>query len=90
MILKSELATLADAIRSAREARAGLESLSDRQIEVLRLIAEGLTTSDIATRLGLSRKTVETHRTKLMARLDIHDVASLVRYAVRVGLVPSR
>ena len=61
--------------------------LSPRQREILELIALGHTTKEIAVRLELSVKTVETHRTELMRRLDIHDVAGLVRYAIRTGLV---
>jgi len=64
-------------------------ALTSRQREVLQLIAEGHSTKDIATRLALSVKTVETHRAQLMERLDIHDVAGLVRYAIRIGLVSS-
>jgi DNA-binding NarL/FixJ family response regulator len=64
-----------------------LELLTRRQREVLQLIAEGLSTKEIATRLDLSAKTVETHRAELMERLDIHGVAGLVRYAIRVGIV---
>jgi len=54
---------------------------------VLQLIAEGHSTKEIARRLDLSVKTVETHRTQLMKQLDIHEVAGLVRYAIREGLV---
>lgn len=61
--------------------------LTARQREVLTLIAEGLTTKAIARRLDISVKTVETHRTQLMERLDIHDIAGLVRYAIRAGLI---
>jgi DNA-binding NarL/FixJ family response regulator len=61
--------------------------LTLRQREILQLIAEGNTTKEIAAKLTLSVKTVETHRTQLMERLDIHDIAGLVRYAIRVGLV---
>jgi DNA-binding NarL/FixJ family response regulator len=64
-----------------------LESLTQRQREILQLIAEGRTTRQIAEVLHISVKTVETHRTVLMKRLDLHDVAGLVRYAIRVGLV---
>ena len=64
-----------------------LETLSPRQREVLRLIAEGRTTKQIAQVLEISVKTVETHRAQLMERLDIHDVAGLVRYAIIVGLM---
>lgn len=61
--------------------------LTQRQREVLQLIAEGRTTKQIAATLHLSPKTVETHRRQVMERLAVHDVAGLVRYAVRVGLV---
>lgn len=64
-----------------------LARLSGRQREILQLIAEGCTTKDIAQRLNLSVKTVETHRAQLMERLEIHDVPGLVRLAIRVGLV---
>ncbi|HVI71235.1 MAG TPA: response regulator transcription factor, partial [Pyrinomonadaceae bacterium] len=64
-----------------------LTTLSPRQREVLRLIAEGRTTKQIAQLLEISVKTVETHRAQLMERLDIHDVAGLVRYAIIVGLI---
>jgi DNA-binding NarL/FixJ family response regulator len=62
-------------------------SLSPRQREVLRLIAEGRTTKQIGHDLDISAKTVETHRAQLMERLGIHDVAGLVRYAIIVGLI---
>jgi DNA-binding NarL/FixJ family response regulator len=67
--------------------RSPLEQLTSRQREVLQLIAEGKNTKEIASLLGLSAKTVETHRLQLMKRLDIHDVPGLVRCAVRSGLV---
>jgi DNA-binding NarL/FixJ family response regulator len=62
------------------------ERLTSRQREVLGLIAAGLTSQTIAGRLGISVKTVETHRAQIMERLDIHDIAGLVRYAIHVGL----
>jgi DNA-binding NarL/FixJ family response regulator len=61
--------------------------LTPRQREILRLVAEGETTKGIARRLGISAKTVEAHRAQLMDRLGIRDVAGLVRYAIRTGLV---
>ena len=64
-----------------------VQDLTPRQREVLQLIAEGHSTKDIAQRLNLSVKTIETHRTELMHRLGIHDVAGLVRYAIRTGIV---
>lgn len=63
------------------------DQLSPRQREVLQLIAEGLSTKEIARQLDLSVKTVETHRTSLMKLLDVHEVTGLVRYALKIGLV---
>jgi DNA-binding NarL/FixJ family response regulator len=64
-----------------------LERLTPRQREVLQLVAEGHTTKDIAKRLEISTKTAEAYRGELMKALDIHDIASLTRYAIRAGLV---
>ena len=64
-----------------------LSVLSDREREVLQLIAEGKSTKEIAFALGLSIKTVETHRAAIMGRLDIHDVPGLALFAVRHGLI---
>lgn len=66
-----------------------LAELTSRQREILQLIAEGRTTKGIAQVLNLSVKTVESHRAQVMERLKIHDVAGLVRYAIRAGLVSS-
>ena len=64
----------------------GVNGLSIRERQVLQLIAEGSSTKDIAVQLGISGKTVESHRSKLMRKLDIHDTAGLVRYAIRRGV----
>jgi DNA-binding NarL/FixJ family response regulator len=64
-----------------------LERLTPRQREVLKLIAEGNSTKQIALQLNISVKTVETHRMLLTDRLDIHDTAGLVRYAIKAGLI---
>ena len=64
-----------------------LKRLTPRQREILALIAEGQATKKIARTLNISAKTVESHRSQLMERLDIHDVAGLVRFAIRTGLV---
>jgi DNA-binding NarL/FixJ family response regulator len=64
-----------------------IEILTPRQREILQLIAEGKNTKEIAGTLGISNKTAEAHRSQLMDRLGIHDVAGLVRFAVRIGLV---
>lgn len=63
------------------------EQLTHRQREILQLLAEGKTTRKIANILKVSMKTIETHRAQIMERLDIHDIAGLVRYAVKIGLV---
>lgn len=63
------------------------DALTPRQREVLQLIATGQSTKEIARKLDLSIKTVETHRTQLMKQLDIHEIAGLVRFAIRAGLV---
>lgn len=65
-----------------------LEQLTIRQREILQLIAEGQNTKQIAEILKVSPKTVEYHRMKLMAGLNLHDIPGLVRYAMRVGLIP--
>ncbi len=65
----------------------GAAMLTDREREVLQLIAEGLSSKEIANVLGVSLKTVDSHRSNLMEKLDIHKVAGLVKFAVRAGLV---
>jgi DNA-binding NarL/FixJ family response regulator len=75
-------------LRTERDGSGGAgETLSPRQREVLQLIAEGRSTREIAERLFLSVKTVETHRAQVMQRLEIFDVAGLTRYALRIGLI---
>ena len=61
--------------------------LTGREMELLRLVAEGNSTKEIATKMGISFKTAQTHRANLMRKLDIHEVATLTRYAIRHGLV---
>jgi DNA-binding NarL/FixJ family response regulator len=63
------------------------EVLTSRQREVLQLVAEGLTSKDIADRLGVSVKTIESHRAQLMKRLGVSNVPALVRSAIRLGIV---
>jgi DNA-binding NarL/FixJ family response regulator len=74
-------------LRHAEGRHGFLEELTPRQREILRLIADGHTTKEIASLLNVTVKTAEKHRTQLMQRLGIHEIAGLVRYAVRVGLV---
>ncbi len=74
-------------LRAGEEADDPLAPLTARQREILQLIAEGRSTKEIAAELDVSVKTVETHRAHIMERLGIRDVAGLVRFAIRAGLV---
>ena len=87
LVVKAYVGRLAASITEALAVRRPLHRLTDRQVQVLRLVAEGHRTREIAKQLGLSVKTVESHRGEIMKRLKMHDVVSLVRYAMRVGLV---
>ena len=78
---------LSDYVQRLRGDGAAGELLTPRQREVLQLIAQGQSTKEIARGLDLSIKTVESHRSQLMKQLDVHEVAGLVRYAMRMGLV---
>jgi len=71
----------------ARASQSSLEALTLRQREVLQMIAEGKGTKEIAAILGVSGKTVETHRAAIMSRLGIHDIAGLVMFAARKNLI---
>jgi DNA-binding NarL/FixJ family response regulator len=71
----------------ARSARVDADALSDRERAVLRMLAEGKRTAVIAHTLGISRKTVETYRTRLQQKLGIADLSGLVRFAIGAGLV---
>ena len=77
-------------LREGGTERDPLDGLTQRQREILQLIAEGCSTKEIAQRLDVSIKTVETHRQRLMDRLDIRDVPGLVRFAIRAGLIEPR
>ena len=75
------------AVKAGAGGASQLDRLTTREREVLQLIAEGNSNKAIAARLSLSVKTIEAHRTNLMAKLDIHDTASLTRFAIARGLV---
>lgn len=75
-----------DYVQHLAEGDGGIAALSPREREVLQLVAEGLTTKDIAGKLRISVKTVETHRKQIMDKLEIRSVAELTKYAVREGL----
>jgi two-component system response regulator NreC len=76
-----------DADRARDDDRKRFDGLTERERQVVRLIANGKTNREIAEILHISVKTVETHRTHIMEKLDLHDRAHLVRYAVRKGLI---
>ncbi len=78
-------AAVVEAVRSPRSLPE--DALTVREREVLQLVAEGKTTKEIAVLLGVSVKTADAHRTRLMQKLDIHDIASLTRYAIRHGII---
>ena len=77
--------TVVDAFRARTEL--STDPLTSRERQVLQLISEGKSTKEVAVVLGISTKTAESHRTRLMQKLDIHETAGLVRYAIRHGLV---
>jgi DNA-binding NarL/FixJ family response regulator len=74
----------------ANKSSDSIETLTDREREILKLVAESHSTKEIAQKLGISVKTVDNHRTNLMRKLDLHDVASLTRYALETGLIDHR
>ena len=86
-LVKDDLRPLRLAVEQVVASRRLLRKVSRRQLEVLRILAEGAATRDIAARLEINVKTVEAHRAELMRRLGIPTVAGLVRYAIRAGVV---
>jgi two-component system, NarL family, response regulator NreC len=80
---------ISEAVVNAYMAKSELppDPLTDRERQVLQLVAEGNTTKEIAGLLGVSVKTAESHRTRMMQKLGIHETASLVRYAIRRGFI---
>ena len=74
-------------VKGAKGAATGYERLSDREREVLQLLADGLALKEIATKLVLSVKTVDAHKTNLMRKLDLHDRSELIKYAIQRKLI---
>ena len=87
-ISKLNMGILPGAIKAAVEAREPLLKLTSRQIQVMRLVASGYRTHEVARELKLSAKTVESHRHQLMRKLGLDRTACLIRYAIRVGFAP--
>ena len=63
------------------------QNLTEREIEILKLIAQGMSNKEIGDQLFISHRTVDTHRTNLMKKLDVHNIAGLIRFAIRSGFV---
>jgi two-component system response regulator NreC len=74
-------------VKGAKNSAVGYERLSDREREVLKLLADGLALKEIAVRLVLSVKTVDAHKTNLMRKLDLHDRSQLIKYAIQRKLI---
>ena len=87
-ISKLNMGVLPGAITAAVDAREPLLKLTTRQIQVMRLVASGYRTHEVARELKLSAKTVESHRHQLMRKLGLERTACLIRYAIRVGFAP--
>jgi len=86
-VIARRLVTEYESQAAKADDRARFDGLTERERQVVRLIANGKTNREIAEILNISVKTVETHRTHIMEKLDLHDRAHLVRYAVRKGLI---
>jgi DNA-binding NarL/FixJ family response regulator len=84
------VAALLRTVVANNSSTSGIETLTDREREILKLVAESNSTKEIAQKLGISVKTVDNHRTNLMRKLDLHDVASLTRYSLEIGLIDHR
>lgn len=78
---------ISDYVRQVERSDETPDALTDRELEVLTLVAEGMTNRQIALKLNISIKTVQTHRANLMDKLNLHDRTELVRYAIRRGLI---
>ena len=78
---------IGDFVKRAEAGKAELDGITDRERQVLELIARGLTGREIAKQLEISANTVDRHRSNIMAKLDLHNKAELVRYAIRKGLI---
>ena len=83
-------ATVASALRDRGSLYAAAPRLTERERQVLQLIAEGLTSMQIGDRLHIAASTVDVHRRNLMRKLDLHNVAELTRYAITQGISPTR
>lgn len=74
-------------VSDSNEDKEIVESLTEREIEILKLISEGLSNKEIGDQLFISHRTVDTHRTNLMKKLNVHNIAGLIRFALKNKLV---
>lgn len=88
-ILNSKSSSLSSAFNLKPSDALLMSQLTEREIEILSLIAEGLSNKEIGDKIFISHRTVDTHRTNLMRKLDIHNIAGLIRFAIRNGLTTS-
>jgi DNA-binding NarL/FixJ family response regulator len=84
------VAALLRNVVASQNGSGGADPLTDREREILKLVAESNSTKEIALQLSISVKTVDNHRTNLMRKLNLHDVASLTRYSLEIGLIDHR
>jgi two-component system response regulator NreC len=78
---------LSDMVRAGSEPQRAIDQLTERELEVLRFVAEGLSTKEVASQLGISGRTVESHRANVMRKLGLRSVARLTQFAIREGLL---
>lgn len=81
------VATLLRSVVANNSPHSGIEVLTAREREILKLVAQSHSTKSIAVKLAISAKTVDNHRTNLMRKLNLHDVAGLTRYSIEIGLI---
>lgn len=74
-------------VSDSNEDKEIVESLTEREIEILKLISEGLSNKEIGDQLFISHRTVDTHRTNLLKKLNVHNIAGLIRFALKNKLV---
>jgi DNA-binding NarL/FixJ family response regulator len=79
--------TVVDAVARSLGGKEESSTLTEREIQVVRLVAEGMSSREIAERLSISVKTVDTHRANIMEKVGAHNVAELIKYAIRMGIV---
>ncbi len=75
------------AVSGVQAVEPAIDTLTGREIQVLRLMADGLSTKQVARDLGITFKTAASHRSRILAKLGVHETVSAVRWAIRVGLV---